>query len=290
MHDYEKLRYYLMAMIDLIAYKSQIKLQPSTLILGAFDAIHNGHLKLISEAKKFNLPIVITIFDDTTKIPSKKTTWQYSTLNVKLTQLATLGISKVVLINFDEVRNLSGIEFIDYIKRLTNAQHIVAGHNFGYGKNRMNNHHDLVKQFANTTIVSEYKFNNQNVSTSLLKQLVVLGEVDIINDLSPFPYTIVATIKKTDVVELEHKTFLHPSIYGVFVEINHIRYYGLYHHGLKTQTIIIPDFVFQVQKYEAKIMIICNIRHIINDRDDLIKADDLLLTKNKLTTYIKNHI
>lgn len=277
-------------MIDIIPYYYQMKLSPSSLILGAFDAIHNGHLQLIKQAKLLNLPITITLFDNISQIPSKQVKWSYSSLDIKLKQLAKLGVSRVIIVDFMNIRNLSGAEFIDHITRLTNAKQIVVGYNFGYGKNRINNQDDLIKQFSQTIVVPPFMFKGRIVSTSLLKQLITLGEVDAINDLAPFPYTITGSISAQGVVELDDKSGLHSGVYGVFVEIDHIRYYGVYAHGLNKYTIMIPDLTFKQAKYKAQIIIITHIRHIINKRDDRINNDDLLLSKNKLTTYVKNRI
>lgn len=278
-------------MIDVIPYNWNKSLSnKTTLILGSFDAIHNGHLALINEAKKLNLPIVITIFEDVLKIPSKKSSWQYTSLKVKIDQLAKIGVNKFVLIKFAQIQNLSGQEFIAEIKKLVNAAYIVVGYNFNYGKNRENNSEDLKKQFKNTIIVEKYQYNGQNISTSLLKQLVVLGEVDAINKIAPFPYTFEAVLTNNNNIIHQKKSQLHHGIYGVFVEINGLRYWGTYYQDFTKSYIKIPDLETDFKSESIKILVVTNIRYIVKEKVDDITNQDLIISKNKLAAYLKNRI
>lgn len=276
--------------MQVLTYNSLIKLPPSVLILGAFDAIHYGHLQLLNRAKNFNLPLTITLFVDPTIIPSKKIQWLYTPLNVKLEQLASLGIDNVILIDFNQIKHLQGQTFIQHIVKLANAQYVVVGENFAYGKNRHNNIKDLKRIFSNTVIVPDFKFKNHKVSTSLLKQLVILGEVDTINHLSPFPYTIEVNLTVDSTLKPAFNQ-LHHGIYAILIEINKMQFYGILSRGFNRDKVLIPDFKEKIrEEILVKIKVISLVRPIISLPNQEINDEDFAISKNKLITYLKNRI
>lgn len=141
------------------------------LIIGHFNTIHKGHLKLI---KKYN-NISFLIFENN---PSKS--YCVYDFDQRVNNLKQFNPQYVLC--FDILKNnVSAIEFInDYLLKM-NIKHIIVGSDYVFGKNKSGDIKMLKKYFD----VIEIK-NDNNISTSKIIELIQNGEIDKANKLSAF--------------------------------------------------------------------------------------------------------
>lgn len=150
------------------------KIDIDNLIIGHFNVIHNGHIKLFSNLKNKSF----LIFEDN---PSKP----YKLFNLK-ERIENLKIFKpkyVLIFNILE-NNCNAIDFIKniLIKNL-NIKKIIVGSDFRFGKNKIGDN-DLLKQYFNVVEIN----NDKKISTSLIVDLLKNGNVEQSNKLMSFNF------------------------------------------------------------------------------------------------------
>lgn len=108
--------------------------------LGIFDGLHCGHRYIIQNAVEYLkyelVPAVFTFRTESIDFKHGKPFEFIFTNELKLKKLKELGIEYVFSPDFDEVKNLSGEEFVSEILiNKMNAGAVVCGENFRFGKN-----------------------------------------------------------------------------------------------------------------------------------------------------------
>ena len=179
----------------------------SILAIGNFDGIHLGHqkiLKLLEEkAKKHTLPsLVLTFSPHPEKILGGKIVKMIQTLDQRMREIEKFGIEAVLVVPFDEkFSSLSGQDFIQQIVVNTlKSKEVIVGENFRFGKNREGDI-SLLRQSA-----SRYNFqvhsippvvkNGMAVSSSLIRNSLQEGKIEIANDLLGRLYEIEGSVIK----------------------------------------------------------------------------------------------
>jgi len=80
---------------------------------------------------------------------------------------------------------ITGEEFLNNIITQVKAKHIIVGDDFAFGKGREIDTKKLSLLFKNTTVIKSEKINSKKISTTLLKELVLSGEMSLIYAISP---------------------------------------------------------------------------------------------------------
>jgi len=162
---------------------------PTVLALGYFDGIHLGHQKVVETAKKEadkqGIACSVMTFDPHPSVVLRKggAHIEYITpLHHKEELFADLGIDYLYIVNFtSEFASLSPQQFVDeYIVGL-HVKHVVAGFDFTYGRfgeGTMENLTELAKGRFTQTTVEKLTFNNEKVSSTLIRNHIASGEVD----------------------------------------------------------------------------------------------------------------
>ena len=195
-----------------------------SLILGSFETIHNGHLELIKKAREISSRVAIMIFEDPSQLPGANKI-NFTDLDTRLQQLANLKIDYVTVVKFNnDIRLQSGKDFIKSLINIFNAKHLVMGKDFACGKGREYKSKDIKNDFENVDIIEHTKINSQKISTSLLKEFLHLGEVDLIKNLSPFAYSISIDVKSDGSIDLSKYPKLHAGIYATTMVVNEVLY------------------------------------------------------------------
>ncbi|MCX7031405.1 MAG: hypothetical protein NTU62_14975 [Spirochaetes bacterium] len=101
----------------------------------------------------------------------------------KLRRLAALGVGAAVLIDFsEEIRTLSGRDFIDLLRGRLAIERIVVGPNFRFGMNRDADVHDLEAMLAasqtSVQTIEPVRFGGAIVSSSRIRRSVREGRLD----------------------------------------------------------------------------------------------------------------
>ncbi len=178
----------------------------SVIALGYFDSVHIGHRKVIESAKRIadfnNARLVIFTFKGNLKsVTSKKnekvvfTDFERKNLYKKLG--ADIIVFKKITKRFLSLRKE---QFLDYLNKKFNAIAYVCGDDYHFGKDRGGNV-EFLSKFAKKNsqqleIVEQVKIDGEKVSTSKIKTLLDLGNIQKANQLLGENYRVTGKVVK----------------------------------------------------------------------------------------------
>lgn len=155
--------------------------------LGNFDGIHSGHLAVINEVRKFSCPCAL-LFDEHSL---KKLTGQAPPMLITDEERDCFFKSNFVqtlYIDFGTVADMSPESFIDeIIIKKFNAEAVVCGYNYRFGKNASGNTETLQNLCSQKTlkcsVVGEVDFQGEPVSSTRIRRLIETGNVETANKM-----------------------------------------------------------------------------------------------------------
>ena len=194
-----------MKLLRLNALPSNTQLEKTAVTIGNFDGVHLGHQAMIHQlkavAKQQNLKTVVMIFEPQPLefFKGYDAPPRISSLREKVEYLTELGVDYIAVAKFDNsFRSLSAEQFADILKEKLNAQSLVLGDDFHFGKNRQGNSEFLEKygfQVHNLeTILSE----GERVSSTRIRQTLAAGDLALATQLLGRPYSITGRVQYGD--------------------------------------------------------------------------------------------
>ncbi|MFQ6081985.1 MAG: bifunctional riboflavin kinase/FAD synthetase [Candidatus Aminicenantia bacterium] len=173
----------------------------TVLTVGNFDGVHLGHQKILnivsSQAKNLNsFSLVVTFSPHPEKFLGKRPIKMIQTLNQRLEAISKFNIDKTIVTRLDQkTLSLTAEEFIKKI--LVNKlkiREIYIGHNFHFGRNRQGNIKTLYQMGKDLDFrafsIPLVKQNGTKVSSSLIRNLLIKGEIEKANLFLGRPYSI----------------------------------------------------------------------------------------------------
>ncbi|MGI2908432.1 bifunctional riboflavin kinase/FAD synthetase [Tolypothrix sp. VBCCA 56010] len=205
-----------------VASDTKLALTPTAVALGKFDGVHRGHQRVIApilqQANRENkekenntnyiYSTVVTFYPHPqeffTGIPHALLT----PVDEKVQQLRSLGIEQLVLLPFGkELSALTPEEFVEQILvQQLQCQQISVGEDFCFGKKRSGTAKHLqfiaAKYGIPVTIVpiqthageSVTSTEEARISTSLIRQHLANGNIELANQLLGHPYTLIGVV------------------------------------------------------------------------------------------------
>lgn len=171
----------------------------SAVALGLFDGVHLGHRAVISlpvkMAEKGFVPSVFTFRSGSLRQKQcRRIDYIYSD-SQKNKLLSELGIVQIFSEDFNNIKSLSGEEFVKNILiNKLNAGFVSCGRDFRFGKNASCNAADLAgfgEKFGfQVEIADDISFNGENVSSNRIRELLKKGCVPEANTLLGEEYRI----------------------------------------------------------------------------------------------------
>lgn len=173
---------------------------PIALAVGFFDGIHLGHLTVISKmievAEVNKLKKAVMTFDPHPSVvlnPEKKRTDYLTPLNEKRRIFEKLGVDYLFIVPFTS--KFAAMSEKDFIRDYLTANHVkevIAGFDFTYGKYGKGNMLKLAedRDGFNVTTVSKKALNDEKVSTTEIRRMLMDGEVEEANAQLGRPYKI----------------------------------------------------------------------------------------------------
>lgn len=164
--------------------------QSATLCIGTFDGVHLGHQAVIraaiADSSVRDQPCIVITFDrhPLATLAPEKCPPSIGTLQQNLENIKRLGVSLTVVLAFDRrLADMSHEEFFDriLIEKL-HANHIVIGHDFAFGKNRLGTS-DWLGSRISTRVVSALEVDGVRVSSRNIRRLIVSGKIEEANRL-----------------------------------------------------------------------------------------------------------
>jgi len=183
-------------------------LRKSAVTLGTFDGVHIGHRKIISTLLEISrtgkLNSVLVTFHPHPQIVLGKRgpTELLTTLEEKLELLSTTGVETVVVLDFN--RQLASYPPESFVREILlkkiDMRALIIGYDHAFGKDRTGNK-DLLGKMAKSdgfdfTVVPEFRINNQNVKSTIIRELLKSGEFDLARRALGYDYFLSGKIIK----------------------------------------------------------------------------------------------
>ena len=212
----------------------------SIMLIGNFDGLHLGHLKLFKLAqsykKKYNLNIGVINFHPMPKMFFNKDlkNFRLSNLQQKIRLLRNLKVDFIITKKFDyEFSKTKPIDFIkEILNKKLNSKFIFVSNNFKFGNKREGDVKLLIKNEKNFhyKVVKPKPFikNRKIVSSSLIRKLLENGSLEKANKLLNRNWAIEGIVKKgrqvgkkigfpTCNIDIEDYVLAKPGVYAVQV-------------------------------------------------------------------------
>lgn len=177
-------------------------LKRSIVAIGSFDGVHSGHRMLLQRvaglAQEHGCrPVAVTFWPHPRQVldAAGNAPLLLNTFDEKITLLCQNGMDDIVVLPFD--RHLSQMSAPDFVRNIVidrlNAQCLVAGRDHHFGRNRSGDVFHLPTFLAGSGIqmeVVDLKGNGRKVSSSLIRQMLLEGNLQAANDLLGYEYTV----------------------------------------------------------------------------------------------------
>lgn len=162
----------------------------TSVAIGKFDGIHVAHKSILKQLDKQGIVLQIRYNKDSKNIQNGELTPDnFAEL------FAGFPFFRIAL---KRIKDKNNIEFLDFIQeRLPNLRKIVVGYDFRFGKDRLFYPHDLKRYFSGEIeVISEMHVDNLSVHSSLIKELLVSGNIQEANRLLGRDYGLFGKIIK----------------------------------------------------------------------------------------------
>lgn len=181
----------------------------TVLTLGTFDGVHLGHKKIIDRLKQVskneNLRHILITLEPHPRIVLKKDLKNLkllSTINERLELFKKLGLENCLIINFtEEFSKLTAKEFVkDYLYSNVGIKKFLIGYDHMFGNKRegdVNTLEDISKELSfDIESIEVYIKDKLNVSSTVIRKLLMNGEIEKANGLLSYPYFITGKVIK----------------------------------------------------------------------------------------------
>lgn len=168
--------------------------------LGTFDGCHLGHASVLQstffKAKELKIKSMVYTFD-TSMVKGQEL---ILTLEEKIKEIGKFGIDYVAIEEFDNVKSLSGEEFVSsvLIDKL-GAVFVGCGYNYRFGKNASCDADDLVGFFekvgGSVQVSPEITYNGAPVSSTRIRDKIKNGEIEELLSYMR-PYSIYSVVER----------------------------------------------------------------------------------------------
>jgi len=165
----------------------------SVVALGTFDGLHKGHLSVLSAALEFEslTPVAVT-FPEPPKRRQNGNVGMLMTSEEKNAALQKMGFL-VKELDYDAIHTLLPKEYLDSLFKELNVAAAVCGTNHRFGKNGAGNA-AFLKTYceahgAEAVVCPDLEIDGQEVSSSLIRELLAKGEIESANKLLGRPFS-----------------------------------------------------------------------------------------------------
>ena len=221
---------------------------PTAITIGKFDGFHKGHHLLISEIiskKAKGLSSCLITFKNSPRLfLSKDRTLSLFTNKERDYILEKNGINYLIECEFNKkFMQIEATKFIEILCKNLNMKYLVIGEDFRFGYKGAGNI-ELLKILSKKygfelKIINKVKINNKDISSSIIREEILKGNIDKVNEMLGYEYFIIGEtnwkelsknrIGMNPLVIIPHKDKLIPRL-GVYY--TKIIYEGKIYNGI----------------------------------------------------------
>ncbi|KAB0628523.1 bifunctional riboflavin kinase/FAD synthetase [Acinetobacter gandensis] len=194
-----------MKLLRLNALNTHSLSEKTAVTIGNFDGVHLGHQAMIKQLKAVadeqKLKTVVMIFEPQPLeyFKAYDAPPRISSLREKVEYLTELGVDYIAVTKFDHTfRSLTAEAFADILKDKLNAEHLVLGDDFHFGKNRQGNSEFLREFGFDVTNLSTIRLDGERVSSTRIRQTLQAGDLALAAKLLGRPYSITGRVQYGD--------------------------------------------------------------------------------------------
>ena len=284
---------------------------PISICLGYFDGIHQGHRKLILKALECKEKVAFLTFD---KSPSDVYKGIESPILTSIEDkeeiLEKLHVDYLVCLKNDKaLLDVSPSDFIDNILLPLGVKNVICGFDYHFGKNRVGDYSFLKEyggQSFNNFKVDEVVFEGKKISSTLIRELILNGEIEKANYLLEKDYTIKGEVIKgnqigrklnfpTINIEMKHNYLLPPNgVYASLVFIDGIKYYSVTNVGVHptvgaSNRILIESYIFDFSQEIYGKSVSLSFKKFIRHERDFSSSNELKKQISKDAIDVKDY-
>ncbi len=173
--------------------------EPTSVALGFFDSVHQGHKAVILKAVEGKIdglkPVIVTFRTDESA-PIKKQNVKYIVQDkTKLELIDKIGVELVVTPQFEMLRDIEPEVFVaDFLIGKLSAKRVCCGYDFKFGKNARGDIKLLEKLCSQygieLAVVPPVMQNSVIISSTLIRKLLELGDIERVNEMLGYNYFI----------------------------------------------------------------------------------------------------
>ncbi len=178
--------------------------EPCAIALGKFDGIHRGHRilldKIISKQKEGYKAVVFTFDKSPLSFFSGKIVPGLTTLEEKRRIFEFLGVDILVEFPLNEQTAATDPYFFvkEYLCNMLNMKYIVAGEDISFGNKGLGDVNLLKKMSVEcgfeAQIVDKLYIDGLEVSSSVIRKLVLSGDMPMVEKLIGVPYCVIGEV------------------------------------------------------------------------------------------------
>ncbi|WP_201609659.1 bifunctional riboflavin kinase/FAD synthetase [Psychrobacter submarinus] len=209
-------------------------LAPCVLTIGNFDGVHLGHQAMLAKVRALadeqNLNAAVMIFEPQPRefFAPQKAPARLTTLAEKQALLADFGVDTLIVAGFDsDFRALSATAFADLLAKRLNVQALVLGDDFRFGHDRTGDSQFLQNyglQVIDLQTVTDEEQQDDRISSTRVRDLLLAGDIDAANRLLGRDYTIMGQVVGGDKIgrTMDFPTAnielsrIKPALHGIF--------------------------------------------------------------------------
>ena len=170
----------------------------TALALGTFDGVHIAHRFVLDLPQGYKKTAVT--FIKPPKMYISKKTELLMTFSKKKKTLEGMGFTEVVALDFEEIKDLEPLDFLNFLYENYNPAIISCGFNYRFGKNGAGDT-ILLQEFCNKKgislkICNAVKKDEEVISSTLIRNLLKQGEIQKANALLKNPFSFECEVLK----------------------------------------------------------------------------------------------
>lgn len=172
----------------------------NALCLGSFDGLHNGHRAVLSVPSGYR-KIAVTF-----KMPPKAVISLETSLIMSLTDkceaLKEFGADDILILDFNEVRDMAAIDFLELLKQKYSPSLISCGFNYRFGKGGKGDT-EVLRDFCNKNGIlfqmsEPVKVDGELVSSTMIRGLIGEGKIEKANEFLYKPFSFESCVIEGD--------------------------------------------------------------------------------------------